>query len=210
MGASFSQRLLNWTLDFEGRHCLENVANDPGGWTYEGITFQDFIEGTKDGSFDDPEFRGGDVNSDGQINLDDLKALKTAADGEAFVEKRYCARYWCKNGPGLSSLTSQVIADKHFDASVNMGIQGATVVLQRALVAVGYLGISVDGDFGPRTLFAVNKQTESPAGEHDLLMAYCEAMKQRYLGIVQKKPTSAKFLKGWLRRAAALPPVGAA
>jgi len=83
-----------------------------------------------------------------------------------------------------------IIGAKLFDCSVNMGHRQANTILQRAV------GVCDDGVIGYRTLQAVN------GDDPDLLLArYIGGISRFYRGLAEKKPTMAKFLKGWLRRA---------
>jgi lysozyme family protein len=98
----------------------------------------------------------------------------------------YSEHYW---KPLYSQITSQLVANKLFDAGVNIGVGTAVKLLQRALQ------INEDGVFGPNTLSATNI-----AGD-GLLLMYKQVLTQHYQAIVAEKPTEAEFLAGWLHRA---------
>ena len=189
--AEFTQKLMNWTLDFEGR-VYENVPNDPGGPTKWGITEQDMIEAQGEG------MGSVDFNHDGKVDADDVMAMPPE-----FIERRYCAKYWCSRN--LSAINSTIIAQKVFDLGVNMGLVGSTKVVQRALVSIGFV-LGVDGHLGPQSIAAINKGSDGEVACKTLLDAICNEAEKHYLAIVAAKPTSQKFLKGWLRRAHAIPP----
>lgn len=77
----------------------------------------------------------------------------------------------------------------HFDGCVNHGITNASKFLQRAL------GVIDDGVIGNVTLGFLEKADQTEVINN--------VMKQRenfYKRIVERKPTSQKFLNGWLRR----------
>lgn len=102
----------------------------------------------------------------------------------------YLRDYWQK---GHCDRLSALIAIAHFDAAVNCGHVQAAKLLQRAI------DVDDDGAIGPRTLAA--------ARIADPLKAALGAIKQRdryYTRLVEAKPKYGTFLKGWLRRTAAL------
>jgi lysozyme family protein len=106
------------------------------------------------------------------------------------VEAIYAEKYWhvakCNQLPDKLDLCM-------FDAAVNHGPRKATQFLQRACCVVD------DGDFGPKTLIAVEQ--DKSAGRLEFLIAgYLKAREQFYADIVQNNPTQIRFLKGWLSR----------
>lgn len=82
------------------------------------------------------------------------------------------------------------------DCAVNHGKGAAARLLQKAL---GWYvdDVTVDGVIGPVTLRAVNAQ--KPA--RDLLLALVAERCFKYREIVAGRPSSRKFLRGWIRRA---------
>jgi len=192
--AQFSQRLLDWTLKFEGGYRFTNIVGDAGGATFAGITLNDFEEAAAAGI-------ESDFNKDGHVDVEDLKVMPKEA-----VEHHYCRKYWCSRN--LGSINSDLISWKLFDLGVNMGLLGSTLVTQKALVLCGYL-VSVDGQLGPQTISGINKQCETRDGELDLLAAICVQAAKRYQAIIDAKPVNQKFAKGWAARANAIPPVEA-
>jgi lysozyme family protein len=105
------------------------------------------------------------------------------------VAEIYGAGYWL-----FGQVDDQRVATKLFDMAVNMGAAAAVKILQLAVLA------APDGKWGPKTLAATNA-----ADPKVLLAALCRGSAERYRAIVEKRPASAKFLKGWLRRAAGVP-----
>lgn len=88
----------------------------------------------------------------------------------------------------LSCIESQVAATKVFSALVNMGTNGARCA-QRAA------GCADDGVLGPVSLAAINAKP-------DFVAAMGREMETFYRALVARRPSSAKFLNGWLARAA--------
>jgi lysozyme family protein len=80
--------------------------------------------------------------------------------------------------------------------AVNMGPAAAVKILQLAVL------VAPDGKWGPKTLAAANA-----VDARGLLAALCEGSAAHYRAIVEKRPASAKFLKGWLKRAKEVPGV---
>lgn len=87
------------------------------------------------------------------------------------------------------------IAQKHLDASINVGPRNGVRILQRALCDVGE-AVVVDGIIGPKTLAATNRT------DPDKLLAtmrYQQA--QFYKRIINRNPELARFERGWMNRA---------
>jgi len=105
----------------------------------------------------------------------------------AAVANFYRTNFW---GKWLAQITLDDVAKRVFDAGVNMGTGTAVELVQRAV------GVLDDGDWGPQTLSAVNY-----AGAL-LVPEFKNVRCQHYRDIVAHDPTKAKYLKGWLARAA--------
>ena len=90
----------------------------------------------------------------------------------------------------FGDVIDQRVATKVFDSFVNMG-RYAIIILQRIVLKA----TTVDGDFGPETLDAVNR-----ADANALLTQYRLALSEHYKKIVANNPEDEKFLDGWLRR----------
>jgi lysozyme family protein len=105
-------------------------------------------------------------------------------------------------------LAEQRIGSKLLDMAFNMGVKTAVMILQSALNTHCQPRadlLTEDGKIGPRTLQATN------AAEVDLLLiGLCDVSKQRYEDDARRKPSEAVDLKGWLARAAKIPPVSTA
>ena len=105
----------------------------------------------------------------------------------------YWRDYW-KAGK-IDEISSIFITTQLLDFSVNLGIRGATIVLQRALRAGGII-VQEDGLIGPETLSAAKNFDGA------ILLAAIKAEAAGYYRVIAaKKPSQRKFLSGWLNRA---------
>ena len=94
--------------------------------------------------------------------------------------------YW--NAVKGDQINNQSIANLVADWNVNSGTTGRKAI-QKAL------GLYADGIFGQKTLAALNAEPQK--------CVFCKikaAREQFYTSIVQKTPSQAVFLKGWLNR----------
>lgn len=181
---------LGHTLGFEAGY-----ANDPadaGGETFRGIS-----------RVSNPNWRGWQL-------IDQVKArgartaklIDAAFEGDTEMEQLvavlYYRDYWrpFESLVGLDRLTAKL-----FDTGVNTGVSRAVKLLQAALNdMLPAANLAVDGLLGPRTRAAL-----AGPPEEAVLAVYVEKQAAYYQSIVDRKPGQAKFLKGWLRRAAWLP-----
>jgi lysozyme family protein len=144
---------------------------------------------------DDPDDPGGATNFGITLRvaqrhgIKDKEALRAISKGE--VEKIYEADYW-----RFGDFNDQRVASKVFDMCVNMGLSQGVKYLQKAL------SVKIDGVCGPATTAAANIRDGGL-----LLQALIEASMDHYQGIAARRPASAKFLRGWLGRAAGVPNV---
>ncbi len=143
------------TLTFEGGYT--NNPDDPGGATKYGITLN-VLKGLG------KEF---DLNHDGTINSEDVKLLTLDEAKEIYKEL-----YWRGE-----NITSQAIAEKHFDVGVNAGVITASKMLQEACIKLGSTLI-VDGNLGPKSLNIINALNESK-----LMSAFCSLHENYYWDI---------------------------
>jgi lysozyme family protein len=93
-------------------------------------------------------------------------------------------------------MTYTNLAIKVFDTTINLGKSRGIKMLQKCVNFNGTTQITVDGDFGPGTLAAVNV-IDGPT----LLSAYRQSQAAYYNLLVQLHPTDEQFLSGWLTRA---------
>lgn len=94
-------------------------------------------------------------------------------------------------------IVSPELSGKVFNTAINIGAPRAHKILQRCAQANGYPSVVDDGNLGPQTFDAVN--CINPAV---LLFSFRQAQANYYQALVAAKPQNAKFLVGWLRRAA--------
>lgn len=141
---------------------------DPGSATNMGITFETFRKSAKSLLGIDP-------------TLDNLKKLTKEQAGII-----YKSLYWDTIQGDL--INSQPLATLIFDGHVNMGRNGIKM-LQREL------GVTADGDLGPKTLTVLNQSAPSIVFE-----GLKDARIKFYNSLATRKPELKVFLKGWLNR----------
>ncbi len=86
-------------------------------------------------------------------------------------------------------ITAQEVADKLYDAGVNMGVGTAIRLMQ------GALGLTVDGIVGPHTIEAMNG-----ADPADALSRFKDLRIAHYKEIVENHPEDEKYLDSWVAR----------
>ena len=160
----------NIILKHEGG--LVDHPNDPGGTTKYGVSLL-FLK--------DLNLEDGDIDQDGDIDKEDIKAL-TIQDSEEL----YLKFFW--DPLHLEGLKLEELKLHIFDHGVNAGTRTAVKLLQRIL------GSTPDGDLGKNTTKAANNYTGDIIGE------YKKARVNYYLAIITKNPKLAVFKKGWLKR----------
>ena len=101
------------------------------------------------------------------------------------VETFYQGEFW---NQWLAQLNSQELANRVFDASVNMGKFRAIVLLQRAC------HLRENGLWGKTLVAGANAIA-------DVVPAFKKARCDYYRAIVAKNPADAKYLQAWLERA---------
>lgn len=160
---------------------LVDHPSDPGGITNYGISLRWLRSEGLD---------VGDIDCDGDIDADDIRALTPALAAALFKSK-----FW--DAYRLGELP-QLTATCHYDCAVNTGPRQATLLTQRACNSlVGPYGskLLVDGLFGPKTrAFLTTNATPKLA---ETMIALREDF---YRDLVARKPKLAVFEKGWLNR----------
>lgn len=161
-----------------------NDPDDPGGATNFGVTI-----GTM-------RSLGMDLNKDGRIDVQDVRALTRAQAEQIFVE-HYFRR------PRLAELPV-ALQPSLFDMYVNAGTN-AVKILQRLITRMGF-GATDDGIVGPRTIAAA--RAASDAAPNHLADAYGIARRNYYYALADQRPASRKFARtkaggkgGWITRA---------
>jgi lysozyme family protein len=90
-----------------------------------------------------------------------------------------------------SQISSQEVGEKIFDMGVLFGVGEAVKLLQLTLKPA-FPEVTVDEQFGPTTLNAVNQSDDA-----SLLQAYKTSLVAYTLRIVLNKPKENKFVNGW-------------
>lgn len=161
----------------EGGRC--NIAGDHGGSTAFGISLR-FLRGLPN--------LAGDVNGDGEVTADDIRALTYEKAG-AFFDRYFWRQYGC------DQIADQRVAIRMFTIFVNMRPLAAGHVMQRALRAAG-IPVIEDGVVGPKTRDAINALDPL-----DYMPAVRSEQAGHYRLIVAHDPTQQQFKAGWLNRA---------
>ncbi len=168
------ENALNKTLIHEGGYVFD--LDDPGGETYKGIA------------------RNSNNTWTGWQTIDSLKKqpnfpknMDTNTVLQENIKSFYKANYWDTiNG---NDIQNQAVADSIFDFAVNAGVKTSAKMVQTII------GTSPDGNIGPASLAKLN------TFDSEYFLALFKVAKiERYMEIVKKRPTSSKFLYGWIKR----------
>ena len=161
-----------------------NDPDDPGGATKYGVTIHTMRR------------LGLDLDSDGDVDEADVRALPRERAVEIFIEHYY-------NAPRIDQLP-EPLQPTVFDMQVNAG-SNAIRILQRLIRDMG-LEIAVDGVIGPQTI-AASKVAATMAPDH-LADAYGVARRNYYFRLADLRPKSRKYARsragkkgGWIKRA---------
>lgn len=150
---------------------FEVVPGDSGGCTKYGIIADDLHEFNVD------------IDKDGKIDCADVKSL-TQTDAFSILKKLYWDFF------KADTIINQSVAEYIVDGAFNQG----RVLIAKYVQQI--LGVTVDGQFGPKTI-----QTLNAADQQKIFSALKDKRIARYNAIVESKPNQLKFLKGWIRRA---------
>lgn len=154
------------------------------------------------GRSDDPEDSGGDTIGGCAKNYHPewwakISGAKTPEERAGYLRGFYYQTFWvpmrCEEQP-IS------IAFELFEMAVNLGITGATKVLQRALQVFDPL-VEVDGVAGAQTYGVLRKYRETH--RENLLGVLNVKQGEAYQEIVRLHPEKKKFLLGWYKRCTA-------
>lgn len=168
-------KALQKVLQHEGGYV--NDPDDPGGETYRGVA------------------RKMHSKWEGWQLVDMLKkqkhfpeSLDANVELQEKIERFYEVNYWDRLN--ADEFTNEEVATSVFDFAVNAG------VVTSACLAQLVVGEKADGVIGPLSTAAIN----SFDPDH-FLAAFTVAKIARYVNIVKRRPTSQKYLYGWVRRA---------
>lgn len=172
-------RALRFLLKHEGRYSDDPA--DPGGPTMYGVSLR-FARDV------DPKDFNFDVDSDGDVDDDDIRALDPAT-----VAAAYRKLWWDKHRYGDFVLP---VSAKLFDFSVNMGAVQAHKLAQRAVRAVTGERLVEDGVLGP-----VSRRAVANIDRHLYVAAVRSEAAGFYRALIAAKPKFKVFENGWLNRA---------
>ncbi len=172
-----------------------NHKNDPGGATNRGVSLR-WLRAI-----------GADIDGDGDIDIDDIKAVTPEIARDLFH-----IHFWQAAAcDALPPLVAVVV----YDGAVNMGVSRAVRQLQEACNRYVGMPLVVDGGMGPRTLGRVNAL--APCGDRakqiELTRSIVNAREEFYRRLASKPPTInaagqsidyRAFLGGWLNRTGSL------
>ena len=151
--------------------------DDPGGETYRGVARKIW-----------PRWEGWDTldylktQSGFPSNLDNNSVLQD------LIHDFYKNNFWDRIKG--EQIKDQEVANSIFDFAVNAGVRTSSGLAQMVV------GADTDGIIGPKTLEKLNIFDS----DH-FLAAFTVAKIARYVSIIKKRPTSRKYLYGWVRRA---------
>ena len=158
---------------------------DPGGATNYGISIRWL---RKVGDEDGDGWLDGDLDHDGDIDVDDIRGMSR----DQAIDF-YRTHFW--EAYHYDQIKNQVIAEKVFDFTVNMGSRQSHKILQRACRACRHV-IKDDGVIGKMTLSAVNNIPHPT-----LITAIRSEAAGFYRLLVCKNKKLSKYINGWLNRA---------
>jgi len=161
-------------LSHEGGY--SDHKTDEGGPTKYGISLR-FLKNS-----------GLDINGDGKIDIDDIRALNLQNAEQIYKEK-----FWDKYN--FNAIKNIDVAKKIFDLAVNMGPQEAIIILQKAINSFRCHELCLDGVLEDATLAATNVFGAL------LLPPIKEEAAAYYKNLVKKFPYLQMYLTGWLKRA---------
>lgn len=165
---------LTFVLTEEGCHLPRDTGRVNDADDPGGATNYGITQGTYDAWRAYAQKERADVNG---IGLDEVAAI-------------YRRNYWRDSRAALFAAHHPLLALAHMDAAGNLGLVQAARCLQRA---VGCL--TIDGVIGPKTLALIEASNDKV-----VVGRYLVDRANVYRQIVERRPASQKFLKGWLAR----------
>ena len=170
------QLAFKFTLEHEGE-VFENVPGDNGGPTKWGVTWIDCNIWRKES---------------GLPPLTEQEAINTKLSylTPQIIEKIYFQNYWLPLKGNIFPAPIDIVL---FDSGVNCGIFQDVKFLQRVL------GVTVDGQFGPNTVNALNNYI-SLHGSKTVALGILERRKEFYEQLAASQTHDEQFLQGWINR----------
>lgn len=110
---------------------------------------------------------------------------------EALVHSFYKTNFWDRNK--LDQITNQHMADEIFSTSVLVGVEIGAKFAQRVI------GVTPDGDIGPKSIAALNNYDARLFDK-----TYDDEEIKYYMNLIHAKPKFKIYEKGWKNRAVAI------
>ncbi|PZQ46324.1 MAG: hypothetical protein DI551_05260 [Micavibrio aeruginosavorus] len=161
-----------------------NDSNDPGGPTKYGWSLR---TAKLLGDLDGDGHLDFDFNDDGKVDIRDVRMMSAPQAMDLFFKVFWLREY---------DLLPPSVAQKIFNLSVNMGKKQAHIILQRGIRACSSKVLKEDGVIGALTL-----QAAQGCYAPSLLSAVRSEAGGFYRQLVLTRPTSKKYINGWLNRA---------
>lgn len=166
-----------------------NDAADPGGATKYGVSLR-FLQSLGEDL--------GDVDRDGDIDIEDIKAL-TLKGATAIYRREWWDKYL------YAEIRDESLATKVLDLSINMGAGQAHKLVQAAANRAKPGLLTVDGKLGSKSFLAINSLPPEIllrliADEAAGFYVKLTLTRIRNMGVEE----GGKYLRGWIRRAYAL------
>ena len=155
------------------------------------------IEG---GYVDDPSDSGGKT----KYGITEAVARKEGYAGKMIDLPRslafdiYSVRYWDSVRASDIEKISSRVASEVVDSAVNIGVRGASKMLQRSLNALTNHNLVVDGIVGSRTIKALAEHIEHRKDDTVLMKALNCIQGEYYITLTEKRGKDKRFIYGWL------------
>lgn len=157
--------------------------------------FKDILK-HEGGYVNDPDDAGGEtkygISKRSYPSLDIAKLTKEEA------KVIYYYDYWLKARADVIAQVSFQVATKYCDVAIHCGIRKAFELLKKAMED---LGASVRDGVDVYFIVQLQHICLDPQQKATLVANIIKHQKHYYHSLVAKKPSQAKFLKGWLKRA---------
>ena len=163
-------KLIPFILKAEGG--FVNDPDDPGGATKMGVSLR-LLKSLGDIKWD--------LDHDGDIDIDDIRALTPELAKEIYWERFYAPLQ-------LDAIRDEKLALQVLDHAVNAGNRSAVKILQHIS------GCKEDGLIGPKTIAAANTFRDNIA------LRYQQGRYLFYEDLVEVKAKFAKYIPGWINR----------
>lgn len=161
-------------LSHEGGYI--NDPDDLGGETYKGIARNSH-----------GAWSGWSIIDQDKIKSNFPKSLETNEKLQSLVEQFYFNIFW--RPLNADQIQNQTSADSVFDFAVNAGTATSTRLVQ------SIVGTKIDGVIGEHTL---NKINSMDFGYFQAVLTVAKI--KYYMNVIRKRPTSKRFLLGWISR----------